>query len=107
MVMNTVDEASTSRIEEIILKSIHLSDNRPVVENMLFVEPCSNGDLPTCLKPKEFFQASKARNMRAGAFGAQILLASRCKVSDAGVGFVGRICDLHSHSPKTTITGLI
>lgn len=36
-----------------------------------------------------------------------LVLSSRCKVSDAGVGFVGRICDLHSHSPKTTITSLI
>ena len=32
MMMNNADEASTSRIVEIILRSIHLSDETPVEE---------------------------------------------------------------------------
>src|SRR5215216_117615 len=45
MMMNKANEASTSRIVEIILRSIHLSDETPVEESLLFVEPCSKGRL--------------------------------------------------------------
>src|SRR5215204_1170719 len=45
MTMNKPDDASTSRIVEIILRSIHLSDETPVDENMLFVEMCCKGRL--------------------------------------------------------------
>jgi len=45
--MNNADEASTSRIVEIILRSIHRSDETPVEESMLVVELWSKGKAPT------------------------------------------------------------
>jgi hypothetical protein len=44
MMMNRPAEARTSRIVEIILRSIHRSDETPVEESMVFVELCSKGE---------------------------------------------------------------
>ena len=51
--MNSADVASTSRIVAIILKSIHLSDETPAVENMLSLERSSKRD-PTPLYLESF-----------------------------------------------------
>jgi len=50
MLMNNADEASTSRIVEIILRSIHRSDETSLEESMLFVELWSKERLQTALE---------------------------------------------------------
>ena len=50
--MNNADEASTSRIVDIILRSIHLSDETPVEESMVFVELCSKEKTPTVVEDR-------------------------------------------------------